>query len=400
MRSPSFKSIALGFVLTFLGHPAFAEEWRLVDQVRQPTRDSAFICQLWSATVYAPGEAVSCKVGNIFAVNLTAREVSYVGTDFQGLPNTKNERELKRSALSSALAGAGIARLEQLRSAQLDGMNAERTKAASEQKRAKYLAAFEDASTLETIQAFEIRYSDDDPDGLVARLAPVRAELLTRQYREAHAHATTAAKLADFIAEYQANDPDNLVPEARKRHRELEKREAFVKLEQEKAAAKAQRDADAKARADTRQQEIAARQASVEKDRQRLQYITKLQTKYAKRVVAESVDAQTAVAKFKIDCRQRDERVLPLMHVLFASIASFEQSGGELTFFLRSRGPQVRIYAEARNNGKRLGEPSLYYEINEWGELRPIAIRMEAVLNSCAGFQGPIWLMPGEPGYR
>jgi hypothetical protein len=83
-----------------------------------------------------------------------------------------------------------------------------------------------------------------------------------------------------------------------------------------------------------------------------------------------------------------------------SNTASFEQSGGELTFFLRSRGSQVRIYAEARKDGKRLGEPSLYYEINEWGELRPIAIRMEAVLNSCAGFQGPIWLMPGEPGYR
>lgn len=34
------------------------------------------------------------------------------------------------------------------------------------------------------------------------------------------------------------------------------------------------------------------------------------------------------------------------------------------------------------------------------GDLSAIAIRNEAVLNACHGFQGSIWLMPGEPGYQ
>jgi len=62
---------------------------------------------------------------------------------------------------------------------------------------------------------------------------------------------------------------------------------------------------------------------------------------------------------------------------------------------LKNSGKSVRIYGEVHMNGRSSGS-SLDWTINEWGELRAVGISNDAVLNSCFGSHGPVWLMPGE----
>jgi hypothetical protein len=87
------------------------------------------------------------------------------------------------------------------------------------------------------------------------------------------------------------------------------------------------------------------------------------------------------------------------LHALYASMDQTDGMGARMIFYLQNRGQAVRIFSELFRDGKSLGEPSLYYHLNEWGDLQTVGVRSEAVLNACIGSQGPIWLMPGEPGY-
>jgi hypothetical protein len=157
---------------------------------------------------------------------------------------------------------------------------------------------------------------------------------------------------------------------------------------------------DKKRQAEPRQRELVAGKLLIsDNDRGRLRYIQQLHAKYANSVISESADAYRIVSRYKIDCRMPDGRVLPLINVLYASLAM--GVGDRMTFRLQGRGQQVRIYAHIYyKNVKNSGEPQLFYQINEWGDLKLVGIPTEAVLSGRVGFHGPIWLMPGEPGYN
>lgn len=130
----------------------------------------------------------------------------------------------------------------------------------------------------------------------------------------------------------------------------------------------------------------------------RLKYISNFRKKYSASIYSEDAEAYRIVSGFDIDCKLQDRRFLPLLHVLYATAGEAEGMGGELKFYLQRRVGEVRIYSELRNNGKMLREPTLNYQINDWGELRPVGISAEALLNGCIGSYGPIWLFPGEVG--
>jgi hypothetical protein len=223
---------------------------------------------------------------------------------------------------------------------------------------------------------------------LIPKLAPLKSELEQKEYRDAYAAAKDELKLTAFIEQYATSDPDKLVPEARKQLSAIQRQnQIFVQATIKKA------------NEDAAKAKVTAQQAAAQQDANRLKYIRDLHVKYAGRIVADSPEGGQIVANYKIDCKSNDRRVLPLMHALYASIAELDRSGVAMRFQIQNRGKAVRIISHVSKDGKQLGDSQLYYEINEWGDLHAVAVRNEAVLNACYGFQGKIWLMPGEPGY-
>ena len=140
---------------------------------------------------------------------------------------------------------------------------------------------------------------------------------------------------------------------------------------------------------------MADRKAAIDSDRNRIQYIKDLRTKYFRQITSDSPEALRIVSSFIIDCQSPDHRVMPLLHALYVQASEAAAMGGEYRFRLKNSGKSVRIYGEVHMNGRSSGS-SLDWTINEWGELRAAGISNDAVLNSCFGSHGPVWLMPGE----
>lgn len=368
--------------------PSGAMEWHLLPEIGPTTNETVYICQLWSADIYAPGQPVTCRMGTVYVVDLESGEIRYHHKGLQGLPDSRQERDTNRDALAYALKGEGFEKLETLRAEFLERKTAALLQAETEKRRARYLADFNDSTTLERIAAFEAKYAANDPDGLIAELTPVKAKLKHDAYRAALDSATSSELLGQFIDKYESDDPDGLVPGARKRRETAAKQEVAIRQQAEKARLE-----EAKAK----ERQVQLTEAAQKKAR--LENIAVLRTKYGNAIQAESPEGYQIVSQYKIDCRTPDRRELPLMTVLQVTARELANMGSKMTFTIQNRGKAVRIYSDVRKDGKSLGPVQLYFEINEWGELRSVAIRNEAVLNSCYGSYGPIWLLPGEPGY-
>lgn len=123
-------------------------------------------------------------------------------------------------------------------------------------------------------------------------------------------------------------------------------------------------------------------------DAKTLERIRDFETRYGDndRITAESAEGYSIVSRYRIDCSAGDGRILPLLNALYASIVSLDGNGVQMRFHIQNRGQKVRITSEVTKNGKPMGPRQLYYEINEWGDLRAIVIRSKAVLNACHGF--------------
>lgn len=93
-------------------------------------------------------------------------------------------------------------------------------------KRVAYLQAYEQATTLESIQQFEATYAGNDSDELIAKLADKKAALELQKYRDRFASAKTSNDFSSFIVAYEGKDIENLIPEARRRLTAAEKQEA------------------------------------------------------------------------------------------------------------------------------------------------------------------------------
>lgn len=382
------RRLIVGLTCSLLWAQSWAMEWRLLPEVGATGADTVYICQLWGADIYEPGQSITCRVGTVYVVDLGSGEIRYHHKGLQGLPDSRQERDTQRDALAYALKGEGFEKLERLRADFLERKNSVLLKAETEKRRARYLADYNESTTLEKIAAFEQKYANDDPDGLIPELAPVKTGLKQEAYHAAYSGATTSQLLEKFIETYQTEDPEGLVPQARTRKARLLKQEVALQLQSEKLRAD-----------EARAQERKARQTEVEQKKARLENIARLNAKFGSAIQADSSDGYQIVSQFKIDCRTPDRRELPLMTVLQVTVQELANLGSRMTFNIQTRGKSVRIYSDVRKDGKPLGPTQLYFEINEWGELRSVAIRNEAVLNSCYGSYGPIWLLPGELGY-
>ena len=123
-------------------------------------------------------------------------------------------------------------------------------------------------------------------------------------------------------------------------------------------------------------------------------YVSSLAGKYQDRVSFHSAFSELTVKSFHIDCGSPDGRYLPLLNVLYARVASMDSDSTYLITDIVSRGNEVRIYDTLIGKAGAMHDPSLAFEINRWGELNPVAIRREAVMNACFGSYGEIWVVP------
>jgi hypothetical protein len=107
-------------------------------------------------------------------------------------------------------------------------------KRAADEEVTAYHSAFENAKTLDSIKTFELKYANNDPEGLIAKLADLKRGLQLEQYRQRFASMRDIGEIESFISDYANDDPDAKLPAARRRLVE----------EQRKAATEAKRVAD------------------------------------------------------------------------------------------------------------------------------------------------------------
>lgn len=124
-------------------------------------------------------------------------------------------------------------------------------------------------------------------------------------------------------------------------------------------------------------------------------YAKQLHAKFGHLVTYRTAEAQQAVERFKIDCRAPDGRYLPLTNVLVAKIASGQGPRGmHMVIEADSRGDDVRIVDKVIDGNGREVYSRVGFELNKWGELRPVNITTDALYNACVGSHGPIWVAP------
>lgn len=109
----------------------------------------------------------------------------------------------------------------------LDKMRATKLAEIERRKHDIYLQEFKDATTINSIEQFENRYANEDPDGLIKYLAQRKETLQRDQQRKRYESAKSAKDYSDFIATYGTNDLEGLVPSAIIKKSESEKREAI-----------------------------------------------------------------------------------------------------------------------------------------------------------------------------
>ena len=124
-------------------------------------------------------------------------------------------------------------------------------------------------------------------------------------------------------------------------------------------------------------------------------YAKQLHARFGHLVTYKTAEARKAVERFKIDCRAPDGRYLPLTNVLVAKIASGQGPRGmHMVIEADSRGDDVRIVDKVIEGNGREVYSRVGFELNKWGELRPVNITTDALYNACVGSHGPIWVAP------
>jgi hypothetical protein len=360
MFSKTIATMGVGLLISVPCHA----QWTLSNSVVERTPEMAAVCQFWNATIYAPGEKESCRIGTLYFVDLASRTFFYGDAGPMGWQQGMQEKGIAWAATTGNLASkGGYVNLEQFRDELLTRQADAEAKARIERERQEYEYEYASANTLEAIARFEKKYADNDPDGDIGKLADLKLKLQQKAYHDSFANADTSDKLQQFIDAYQDNDPENLVPQARKKLVQARAAEAHQRQEADRLKAERARN-----------------------------YVAGLRSKYAGQISASSAQGMSIVSSFVIDCRTDDRRALPLLNVLYATMAEVTQMGGSLKYRIENRGSDVRIYGQALSKDQRpLGPPNLTFEINEWGDLHPYGITTEALLNACFGSYGPIW---------
>ncbi|WP_122286293.1 hypothetical protein [Pseudomonas syringae group genomosp. 3] len=118
-----------------------------------------------------------------------------------------------------------------------------------------------------------------------------------------------------------------------------------------------------------------------------------LKKKYGGRLHFRSSQARITVESFDIDCHASDGRYLPLMSLLLARLSDMQRKDAWMETSIEQRGTEVRVYDQIKRIDGLAFEPVLALELNQWGELKPISIRAEAIRNACVdGPYGRLWV--------
>lgn len=122
-----------------------------------------------------------------------------------------------------------------------------------------------------------------------------------------------------------------------------------------------------------------------------------LHSKYSKNVTYSSPRAEQIVKSFEIDCQAPDGRYVPLLNIMYAAIAAGDGKW-QTKYIVENRGGNVRIIEKAFYlDGRPMQGGGVKFEINQWNELTPhLGITTEAILNTCLGSYGPIWVTPKQ----
>lgn len=120
-------------------------------------------------------------------------------------------------------------------------------------------------------------------------------------------------------------------------------------------------------------------------------YIKSLREKFGSRIEYKSAEAAAIVNGFNINCKSKDGRYLPLRNVLLAKLREASTKDVWMQTIIEGRAGEVRIYDYLRNKTGKLTSPELIFQISSRGELKPVQIRAEALMNACFGSYGPIW---------
>lgn len=130
-------------------------------------------------------------------------------------------------------------------------------------------------------------------------------------------------------------------------------------------------------------------------EQERKIYVSDLEKKYKSALKFSSREAEHIVNSYSIDCNTNDKRYVRLKIILYATVAAIEKIGAKSEYLIKSNGKDIRIYEIVYGkDGRKLTEPSLKFEITQWGELIPFGIRKEAIKNTCFGSYGLIWETP------
>lgn len=120
-------------------------------------------------------------------------------------------------------------------------------------------------------------------------------------------------------------------------------------------------------------------------------YLKSLRDRFSHRIEYKNTEAAAIVKGFNIDCKSPDGRYLPLRNILLAKLREADSQEVWMQTIIDSRAGEVRIYDYLKNKHGKLTSPELIFEINKWGELKPVKVRAEALMNACFGSYGPIW---------
>lgn len=122
-------------------------------------------------------------------------------------------------------------------------------------------------------------------------------------------------------------------------------------------------------------------------------YVADLKAKYDKRIHFQTPHAEKIVREYRLECPLKPLRYVPLINLLYSSLASIDRPESWLEIIVEDDDGNVRILNDFRgskvpahaNEGPERNGP----RINQAGK---ISMRNASIVDTaCGGFMGPIW---------
>lgn len=123
------------------------------------------------------------------------------------------------------------------------------------------------------------------------------------------------------------------------------------------------------------------------------QFVAKYRAKYDERIHFQTPHAEQVVRDYRLECRFKPERHVPLINLLYTSLSSIDRADSWLEIIVEDHDGDIRILNDFRgpkvpanaNNGPQRNGP----RIDKSGR---ITMRNTSMVDdACGGYMGPIW---------